>query len=226
MSDTAGGASVDLSVPAGALPAGTTLSIAAVKDAVALKSEVPAGQSYVTSFAVSWVAPDGAVPEASKPITMTITDPAIKAGDTIYALTSTGIRAVGTATINGQATVMFTTDPAFVVAAVPRLGTVGALGSLKGSSVEVGVACAAGTRCAGTASLSVAVSKPAPKREVVFAKGSFALSAGRSGHLSLSISGTGRTLLRSGGGKLEELTGNLTIALLGGKKSEHRVVVR
>ena len=88
---------------------------------------------------------------------MTITDPAIKAGDTIYALTSTGIRAVGTATTNGQATVTFTTDPAFVVAAVPRLGTVGGQGALKGSSVEVGVACAAGTRCTGTASLSVAV---------------------------------------------------------------------
>ena len=56
LSDNAGGASADLSVPAGALPAGTTLSIAAVKNAAALMSEVPAGQSYLTSFAVSWVA--------------------------------------------------------------------------------------------------------------------------------------------------------------------------
>ena len=91
-------------------------------------SEVPAGQSYLTSFAVSWAATDGTSPKASQPITMTITDPAIKAGDTIYALTSTGVRAVGTASINGQATVTFTSDPAFVVAAVPRLGTVGGKG--------------------------------------------------------------------------------------------------
>ena len=224
--DTAGAASANLSVPVGALPAGTTVSIAAVKDASALKSEVPAGQSYLTSFAVSWVTPDGTSPVASKPITMTITDPAIKAGDTIYALTSTGIRAVGTATTNGEATVMFTSDPAFVVAGVPRLGTVGAQGSLKGSSIQVGVSCAAGTRCTGTARLSVAVGRAGAKRNVLFAKGDFALNGGRAGHLSLSVSGAGRTLLRSGGGKLEELTGNLTIALLGGKKSEHRVVVR
>jgi hypothetical protein len=226
LSDTAGAARANLSVPAGALPAGTTLSIAAVKDASALKSEVPAGQSYLTSFAVSWVTPDGTSPVASKPITMTITDPAIKAGDTIYALTSTGIRAVGTATTNGEATVTFTSDPAFVVASVPRLGTVGTQGSLKGSSVQVGVACAAGTRCTGTASLSVAVSKSGAKRNVLFAKGDFALNAGRTGHLSLFVSGAGRTLLRSGGGKLEELIGKLTITLVGGKKSEHRVVVR
>ena len=226
LSDTAGAASANLSVPAGALPAGTTLSIAAAKDASALKSEVPAGQSYLTSFAVSWVTPDGTSPVASKPITMTITDPAIKAGDTIYALTSTGIRAVGIATTNGEATVTFTSDPAFVVAGVPRLATVGMLGSIKGSSVEVGVACVAGTRCAGTASLSVAVGRAGAKRNVLFANGDFALNAGRTGHLSLSVSGAGRTLLRSGDGKLEELTGKLTITLLGGKKSEHRVVVR
>jgi hypothetical protein len=121
---------------------------------------------------------------------------------------------------------MFTSDPAFVVAGVPRLGTVGAQGSLKGSSIQVGVSCAAGTRCTGTARLSVAVGRAGAKRNVLFAKGDFALNGGRAGHLSLSVSGAGRTLLRSGGGKLEELTGNLTIALLGGKKSEHRVVVR
>jgi hypothetical protein len=225
LSDTAGGARANLSVPAGALPAGTTLSIAAVKNAAALMREVPAGQSYLTSFAVSWVAADGTSPTASQPITMTITDPAIKAGDTIYALTSTGIRAVGTATTNGRATVSFTTDPAFVVAAVPRLGTVGGQGALKGSRVHVAVTCAAATRCTGLASLNVAVSAAGAKRSVVFATGHFALGSGRAGALSLPVSRAGRKFLR-GATTGEVLVGNLTITLLGGKKSEHRVVVR
>jgi hypothetical protein len=226
LAGTAGNANAHLSVPAGALPAGTVLSIDVVKDASALKRQVPPGQSYLISFAVSWVAPDGTSPVASKPVTMTIVDPAIMAGDTIYALTSTGIRAVGTATTNGTATVSFTSDPAFVVAAVPRLGAVGTRASLRSARIEVGVACAAGTTCTGTASLSVTVGKAGAKRNVPFAKGKFVLGAGQSGHLSLSVSGAGRTLLRSGGGKLEELSGKLTIALLGGQKTEHRIVVR
>ncbi len=226
LSDEAGDASADLSVPAGALPVGTTLSIAAVKNVAALMSEVPAGQTYLTSFAVSWAAVDGTSPTASRPITMTIADPAIRAGDTIYILTSTGIRAVGTATTNGYATVTFTNDPAFVVAAVPRLGTVAHEGALKGSRVQLAVACAAGTRCSGLASLEVAVGKAGAKRNVLFAAGHFTLSAGRAGALSLPISGAARQLLRSAAGKGPQLAGNLTVALLGGKKSQHRVSLR
>lgn len=226
LSDRAGGASAEVSVPAGALPTGTTVSIAAVKNAAALMSEVPAGQSYITSFAVSWATADGTSPQASQPITMTFTDPAIKAGDTIYALTSTGIRAVGTATTNGQATVTFTSDPAFVVAAVPRLATVGGQGALKGDRVQVALTCAAGTRCSGTASISVAAGKAGAKRSVVLAAGHFALGGGRPGSLSLPVSAAGRQLLRSGAGNGTGLAGNLTITLLGGKQSEHRVSVR
>jgi hypothetical protein len=226
LSDTAAGASAALTVPSGALPPGTDVSIAAVKNAAALMSEVPAGQSYLTSFAVSWVAPDGTSPKALQPITMTITDPAIKAGDTIYALTSTGIRAIGTATVDGQATVTFTTDPAFVVAAVPRLGAVAGQATLKGLTARFGVACAAAARCAGMASFSVTVGKAEAKRDVLFAEGHFVLSAGRSGVLSLPVSRPGRRLVRSSGGKGPDLVGKLRITLLGGKQSEHRVVLR
>jgi outer membrane protein OmpA-like peptidoglycan-associated protein len=48
---------------------------------------------------------------------MTITDPNIKAGDTIYELTPTGLVAVGTATVDGSATVTFSSDPTFLVTA-------------------------------------------------------------------------------------------------------------
>ncbi len=226
LSDKAGAANAVVSVPAGALPPGTTLSIAAVKNAAALISDVPKGQSYLTSFAVSWVAVDGTSPKALQPITMTITDPAIKAGDTIYVLTSAGVRAVGTATTNGQATITFTTDPAFVIASVPRLGAVAARGAVQGSTVRVAIACAVATKCMGTASLSVGVGRAGAKKSVLFAKGRFTLRAGGTGALSLPISGPGRKLLGSSGGKAEDLVGNLTITLLGGKQSEHRVVLR
>jgi hypothetical protein len=112
------GVSGSVSVPAGALPAGTVVSVYPVTDPAALQSDVPAGQSYVLSFAISWQAPDGTSPTASAPITMTITDPSITAGETIYALTSSGLTAVGVATQNGTATITFTNDPVFVVASL------------------------------------------------------------------------------------------------------------
>jgi hypothetical protein len=76
---------------------------------------VPAGSSYVLSFAVTWETPNGTAPAASTPITMTITDPSIVIGDTIYELTSTGLAAVGTATANGTVTITFSSDPTFLI---------------------------------------------------------------------------------------------------------------
>ena len=89
------------------------------------------------SFSVSWIAPNGTSPKASQPITFTIVDPAIKAGDVIYVLTPQGLQVVGTATVNGTVTMTFTTDPDFIVAAVPRLTAVGATGRLKGLAIDV-----------------------------------------------------------------------------------------
>jgi outer membrane protein OmpA-like peptidoglycan-associated protein len=103
-------------VPVGALPIGTTVSAYPIIDTSSLAPLVPSGQSYVIAFAVSWQTTGGASPSASTPLTMTITDPSIVAGDTIYELTSTGLVAVGTATANGSAVVRFSDDPVFVVA--------------------------------------------------------------------------------------------------------------
>jgi hypothetical protein len=113
---SSGGATGTVTVPAGALPAGTTVSVYPITNTSTFTADVPAGQSYVLSFAVSWETPSNTSPTANTPITMTITDPSIKAGDTIYELTSTGLVAVGTATVEGLATVTFSSDPVFVVA--------------------------------------------------------------------------------------------------------------
>ena len=115
VSETSGGASETITVPQCALPSGTTVSAYQVINTVPLVAQVPAGSSYVLSFAVTWEAPNGTSPTATAPITMTITDPSIVAGDTIYELTSTGLVAVGTATANGTVTITFSSDPIFLV---------------------------------------------------------------------------------------------------------------
>ena len=116
VTESSSGVSVTVTVPAGALPAGTTVSVYPITDTSTLTADVPAGKSYVLSFAVSWKTSSDTSPVASTPITTTITDPSIKAGDTIYELTSIGLVAVGTAAVDGSATVTFSSDPVFVVA--------------------------------------------------------------------------------------------------------------
>jgi len=113
---TSGTSSAAVTVPAGALPVGTALDVYPVTNASSLAGSIPSGQSYVLSFAVAWQSPGGTVPTATTPLSMTITDPSIVAGDTIYEVTSSGVTKVGTATVNGSVTVTFTTDPTFVLA--------------------------------------------------------------------------------------------------------------
>jgi peptide/nickel transport system substrate-binding protein len=110
------GSSATVSIRSGALPSGTTASVYPVANPAELAHSLPAYQSYVAAFAVTWRASDGTTPSASAPITMTITDPNIVAGDTVYKLTSAGLVADGTATFSGSVTVTFTSDPTFVVA--------------------------------------------------------------------------------------------------------------
>jgi hypothetical protein len=74
------------------------------------------GQTYVDSFAVSWVTPNGSTLDAVSPITMTITDPTIVTGDTVYLYDSSGTSAAGTATHDGTVTVSFSSDPIYLVA--------------------------------------------------------------------------------------------------------------
>jgi hypothetical protein len=111
---TSGGAKVVATAPAGALPGCTTLSIYPVTDPSSLVAQIPSGKSYLIAFGVSWQTCAGTSPLATSPLTMTITDPSIVAGDVIYELTSTGLVAVGTASSNGTATVTFSNDPVFV----------------------------------------------------------------------------------------------------------------
>jgi hypothetical protein len=109
------GGTVTISVPAGALPTGTTVSEYPVTNSTALGSEVPTGQSFVVALAVTWQTPSGTSPESTTPLTIAITDSTIVVGDPIYVATSSGLTPVGNATSAGSVTVIFETDPVFVV---------------------------------------------------------------------------------------------------------------
>ena len=113
----AGGAKASVVVAKGALPAGSVVSLYPVEQAKWLEAKVPRNDAYVVSFALSWKTPVGSRDKTGVPLTMTIVDPHVVAGDTIYELTSAGFVAIATATANGRAVVHFTMSSVFVVAA-------------------------------------------------------------------------------------------------------------
>jgi ribosomal protein S11 len=77
---------------------------------------LPSTQTFVLSFALTWEEPDGTSPPSSQPLTASISNPSIKAGDVIYEVTSSGLVAVGKATQDGSAVVTFSDDPTFMIA--------------------------------------------------------------------------------------------------------------
>lgn len=183
---SSGGASSLLTIPAKALPAGTTLSEYPITNTASLVAQVPAGQSYVVALAISWQAPTGTSPTATAPLSLTITDPSIVAGDTIYEVTSTGLTAVGTASANGSVTITFTSDPIFMV-------TASALVTPVASQIVVS------TQPSGTAKSGVALAT----QPVVTVEDA-------SGNVVTSASGTVTATISSGTGTLTNATATIT----------------
>ena len=120
---------------------------------------------------------------------MTIVDPSIRAGDSIYLLTPHGLEAVGRATRAGVVTVKFTTDPAFVVAAVPKVAHLAATVLAKTNAVQVTIGCAPGVACTGSAQLS------AENGRLVLANGTVNVPAGRTVGVRLADTVPGRQYL-------------------------------
>ena len=110
------GTNASIMIPAGALPAGTTLSVYPVLETAGIADSLPEGQNYVVSLVVTWAAPDGSVPLAGVPLTMTISNAAIKAGDQVYQYVGGVLTLVGTATQDGTIRFTFDEDPVFTVA--------------------------------------------------------------------------------------------------------------
>jgi uncharacterized repeat protein (TIGR02543 family) len=112
-----GVSSVSVSVPAGALPNGTTINFDLVGDYTRAQSVLTAPNTYIISLVVSWVATDGTVPDTAvgKPISMTVANSTIKIGAKVYAIVSGVSTLLGTATQDGTVTVSITSDPEVVI---------------------------------------------------------------------------------------------------------------
>lgn len=111
--------SVSVDLPSGSLPDGTSLDIYLLSDSSHAQSLISGSASFLVSLVVSWLASDGSVPTttAGKPIVVTVTNPAIKAGASIYQVMGGVAQVVGIATQNGSAQVSITDDPELVIAA-------------------------------------------------------------------------------------------------------------
>jgi uncharacterized repeat protein (TIGR01451 family) len=110
-----GGATAIATVPPGALAPGTFVSL--FPDINPTGITLPAGDSYVSGFALSWFLPGSPfVPTATVPITLSITDSAIGPNSVFFQETATGLVPVTGVVSGDTVTFSFTGDPAFVVA--------------------------------------------------------------------------------------------------------------
>jgi uncharacterized repeat protein (TIGR02543 family) len=117
-SATAGGGTIAIEYVADALPAGTVIDAYVLADTSNAATVIGAGNNYVMSLVLAWLAPDGTVPTTSvgKAISMTITNASIKRGAKIYSVIGSSSRLLGTATVDGSATVSITDDPQIFIA--------------------------------------------------------------------------------------------------------------
>jgi len=213
ITSTSSGTSATVIVPGGALPPGTVISVYPVTNATALEALraprtkdlsgvgsgfFPIGKSYVTSFAVSWQTPTGTSPPAGSMITMTIVDPSIPLGATVWQVTSSGLMLAGLATSSGAVTVTFTQDPLFMLSATPHVVIPSAALEHLGKKIPVKLHCEA-ARCRGTAEFVVAATlKGSSKIKYhVIATTTFNVAAGKSAVVDLLLNGRGRRVIRS-----------------------------
>ena len=112
-----GATSASITVPPGALPEGTTLSVYPVVNSSNIEGSLPVGETYIVSLVVTWIAPDGSSPPSTSPLTMTISNPGIKAGYNIYMIVGGTPTLLGTATVDGSITFSFSEDPVLTVSA-------------------------------------------------------------------------------------------------------------
>jgi hypothetical protein len=159
------GSSASLVVPAGALPAGTSVSVYPVNNAAVAAQDLSTTSTtaYVAGFAVSWLTTSDTSPTATSPITMTINDPNIAAGDAVYVLTPDGPQLVGTAIAAGSVTITLTQDPVILVGAPPqylRLAQTITFGSLSNAILGSSARSLSATATSG---LTVAFSSITPR---------------------------------------------------------------
>jgi len=113
--------SATVSIPDGALDAGTVVSARYFRDTDRQSDLISTENNYIFSLLVSWLTGTGTaatVPDtaAGKPITVTLTSDAIQAGQMIYQVIGDAVTELGRATTDGSVVVELTEDPEIVVA--------------------------------------------------------------------------------------------------------------
>jgi hypothetical protein len=109
------GASV--AIPAGALDPLVPISIHLLTDSADQRAMIGGTGTSVLSVVVSWVAPDGSVPNtnAGKALSVTLTNSAIKKDAKVYSIIGNQSTLLGTATADGSVTTLITEDPVLLV---------------------------------------------------------------------------------------------------------------
>jgi len=117
-SANAGGGTIAIEYLADALPAGTVIDAYFLSDTSTATSLIGAGNDYVMSLVLAWVANDGTVPTTAtgKAISMTITNASIKRGAKIYSVIGVTPTLLTTATADGSAVISITDDPQIIIA--------------------------------------------------------------------------------------------------------------
>ncbi|GEM_PF-2868181 len=203
---------VTVCVPKGALPPGTTVLMAPVRNTGPLSRKLPAGQSYLLSFALSWAAPNGSSPKSAKPLAITVTAPGAHPGDTAYELTPKGLKAVGRLRVAGKLALRSRSPVDLLVANVPRLVGPQPQVALHGAQVLVTLRCGPAVACRGTATLAL----PRPGG-LVLARASFLIGASLAKVVALYPSAAGHKLLS----QHRRLTARLTAQLTGGSTTTY-----
>jgi hypothetical protein len=106
-----------VAIPAGALDPLVPISIHLLTDSADQRAMIGATGTSVLSVVVSWVAPDGSVPNtnAGKAISVTLTNSAIKKDAKVYSIIGNQSTLLGTATADGSVTTLITEDPVLLV---------------------------------------------------------------------------------------------------------------
>jgi uncharacterized repeat protein (TIGR02543 family) len=116
------GTGASLSIPADALPNGTVVQVSFVEDLTRPKNLIDTSYAYYTSVVLHWQLGTGStatVPTAAsgKPLTLTLTNPDIRAGAKIYKIVQGVATQVATATTDGSVSIEISEDPEIVIAA-------------------------------------------------------------------------------------------------------------
>jgi hypothetical protein len=198
---SSGAATATLEVPAAALPANTTITLAPSASPAAVTSYLPATNAYLTAFSVAWATPQATSPPASAPVWMTLSDGAIVPGDGVYEMTPSGLRLVASATTRGVVRIPLQGGGAFVVAELARLRLLAPLATPTRRSLAYDLACVSGLRCTGSVRVEVTRKGPSGYRHPTVAiKWGFSIWGHRVGPVHLRLTRFGKVLLAHASG--------------------------